>query len=277
VDEEGVRWVFPALRPEEPASAEWTATDGVAAVPSLEEIRASAERLRARRLVASAREGRPFRGAASDEGHEIDPEEALLRSYGGEGESESRASESASTDPERRLALAVGSAIHGALEIFDPAGDRESEIDRCRCRIEAVLSLLLGPADRAEARSRADELFTRFAAGPLLERLREIAPHVIARELPVLLPPGQGERSAVGFVSGAIDLLYRDPQGGSIVVADYKTDRVESPDQIRERVRIYQGQGGIYLRGIREALDLKGDFRFELWFLHAGLIEVVPM
>jgi ATP-dependent exoDNAse (exonuclease V) beta subunit len=179
-------------------------------------------------------------------------------------------------ESEQRIALAVGSAVHGALEVFDPRGDRDSEIERCRCEIEGALSLLLGPDDRAEALARAKELLTRFATGPLLERLLEIGPGIIARELPVLLPPGQTARAPVGFVSGAIDLLYRDPQSGSIVVADYKTDRVESLDQIRERVRAYAGQGGIYLRGIQEALDLKGDSRFELWFLHPGHIEVVP-
>jgi hypothetical protein len=31
----------------------------------------------------------------------------------------------------------------------------------------------------------------------------------------------------------------------------------------------------IYLRGVREALDLNDDFSFELWFVHPGHIEVV--
>jgi ATP-dependent exoDNAse (exonuclease V) beta subunit len=81
----------------------------------------------------------------------------------------------------------------------------------------------------------------------------------------------------VGFVSGAVDLLYRDPRDGSIVVADYKTDRVEGLDQIRERARSYAGQGGSYVQGVREALGLEADPRFELWFLHSGHIEVVPL
>jgi ATP-dependent exoDNAse (exonuclease V) beta subunit len=180
-------------------------------------------------------------------------------------------------EPERRVALAVGTALHSALEILDPAADPEGEIERCRGRIEAVLSVLLGPEDRRDALSRASELWTRFTRGPLLERLREIGPSVIARELPLLLPPGKAPEAPVGFVSGAIDLLYRDPHDGAIVVADYKTDRVESPSEIRERARSYAGQGGIYLQGIREALDLEGDLRFELWFLQAGRVEVVPV
>jgi hypothetical protein len=31
------------------------------------------------------------------------------------------------------------------------------------------------------------------------------------------------------------------------------------------------------LQDIRETLDLKGDFRFEMWFPQAGQIEGVPL
>jgi ATP-dependent helicase/nuclease subunit A len=275
LDGEGARWVFPALR-ESGGVAAGPATDGDAASAlTIEEIRASTEELRARRREASLRAARPFHGVASDQEHQIDPEEILLRRYGGEEESGSP--RAPFSEPERRVALALGSAVHGALEILDPAGDPEGEIGRCRREIRGVLSLLLGPEDLPEALARADDLWARFARGPLLERLRAIGSHVIARELPVLLPPGPGPQEPVGFVSGAIDLLYRDPRSGAIVVADYKTDRVESLDEIRRRASSYAGQGRIYLRGIREALDLEEDFRFELWFLHAGHVEVVSL
>ena len=54
-------------------------------------------------------------------------------------------------------------------------------------------------------------------------------------------------------------------------------ERLESLEEIRERVRGYLRQGRIYLQGIRESLDLESDFRFELWFLQLGHIEVVPL
>jgi ATP-dependent exoDNAse (exonuclease V) beta subunit len=223
---------------------------------------------------------------ASDGGHEIDPEDALLRSYGAEDEGGGAVSVASPIDPGRRVALAVGSAVHAALEVFDPQADPVAEIARCRREIEGALPLLLGPADRAAAQARAEDLLARFAGGPLLERLREIGPEIMARELPILLPPRAAGRvgppgadmpAPVGFVSGAIDLLYRDPASGAVVVADFKTDRVERTEEIRAQAHAYAGQGGIYLRGIREALDLKDDFRFELWFLYAGRIEVVPV
>jgi ATP-dependent exoDNAse (exonuclease V) beta subunit len=156
-------------------------------------------------------------------------------------------------------------------------GDREVEIERCRGEIQGVLTRLLGPDDRPVALERAGELWTRFARGPLIERLAAVGPHLIARELPLLLPPGRSPQAPVGFVSGAIDLLYRDPRDGAMVIADYKTDRVENPEEIRTRAHSYAGQGRIYLQGVREALDIEGDFRFELWFLHPGCIEVVPL
>jgi len=277
-DGEGARWVFPVLRSEDRAASELAPAEGAAAEPSVEEIRAWSEQLRERRREALLRAARPFHGVASDEDHAIDPEQALLCGYGGEGEDGSPPPRrEASLGPERRIALAVGSAVHCALESFDPAAEPGAGIERCRHQIEGALSLLLGPDDRPQARARADELLSRFANGPLLERLREIGSGIVARELPVLLPAGGGGKSPVGFVSGAIDLLYRDPESGAMVVADYKTDRIESPGEIRERALRYAGQGGIYLQGIREALDLEGDFRFELWFLHAGLIELVPL
>jgi ATP-dependent exoDNAse (exonuclease V) beta subunit len=98
---------------------------------------------------------------------------------------------------------------------------------------------------------------------------------VVARELPVLLPPAHDERGPVGFVAGAIDLVHRDPETGQLVVVDYKTDRVETPAQIAERAKAYAPQGAEYQRALRDALGLAAPPRFELWFLHAGHREVV--
>jgi ATP-dependent exoDNAse (exonuclease V) beta subunit len=278
LDGEGARWVFPALLGEDEAAAGPVAGEFTVSWPTIEEIRASAEALWTRRQEAALRAARPFHGVASDDDHSIDSEQALPGGYGDEDESASPMSlGEALLEPERRVALAVGSAVHSALEILDPTGDEDVEIERCRREIEGVLALLLGPDDLPGALERAGELWTRFARGPLLERLIAIGPNVIARELPLLRPPGREPGAPVGFVSGAIDLLYRDSQSGAIVVADYKTDRVESLEEIRERARSYAGQGGIYLQGIREALDLEQDFRFELWFLHAGRIEPVSL
>jgi ATP-dependent exoDNAse (exonuclease V) beta subunit len=102
---------------------------------------------------------------------------------------------------------------------------------------------------------------------------------VVARELPVLLPPGAAdgasEASPVGFVSGSVDLLYRDPESGRLVVADYKTDRVEGAGEIAERARAYAPQARLYAAAVRDALGLDEPPRAELWFLWPGAVQVV--
>ena len=113
-------------------------------------------------------------------------------------------------------------------------------------------------------RARARAVWERFAAGPLAARLAALAPHVVARELPVwTLPAGDGEGEPVGFVAGAIDLLYRDPESGRLVVADYKTDAVDGADLAAHAAR-YAGQGAAYVRAVAGALGLPEPPRFEL-------------
>jgi ATP-dependent exoDNAse (exonuclease V) beta subunit len=82
----------------------------------------------------------------------------------------------------------------------------------------------------------------------------------------------------VGFVSGALDLLYRDPETGDLVVADYKTDRVEVEGDLSaltDLVGAYAPQARLYARAVREALDLPEPPRAELWFLWAGRVVAV--
>jgi ATP-dependent exoDNAse (exonuclease V) beta subunit len=81
----------------------------------------------------------------------------------------------------------------------------------------------------------------------------------------------------VGVVSGAIDLLYRDPDdGGRIVIADYKTDEVATDEEMRARAAVYVSQGMLYARAIQEALELVEIPKFELWFLRPGSVVKVP-
>jgi ATP-dependent exoDNAse (exonuclease V) beta subunit len=125
------------------------------------------------------------------------------------------------------------------------------------------------------AGQRADRLLERLAEGPLLAHLHALRDRVIARELPTLSPPERGDAEPVGFVAGAIDLLYRDPASGAFVVADFKTDRVPDAEVLAERARAHATQGAVYTRAVQEALGLEERPRFELWFLDAGRIEGV--
>ncbi len=99
---------------------------------------------------------------------------------------------------------------------------------------------------------------------------------MVARELAVLLPPGAGPEGPVGFVSGAIDLVYADPGTGALVIADYKTDDVATDAEVAERARAYAPQGEAYARALREALGLPAPPRFELWFVKSGRVVAAP-
>jgi ATP-dependent exoDNAse (exonuclease V) beta subunit len=261
-DATGALWKFPALRPaEDPGLA---AEPERPSLPGPEEIALVSAGLRAERARAGAREARPFGGAASEEAH------ALLR--------EQQADRFAGERPKRRepvvdraAAMAAGGAIHRALEEWDLAADPRKEAGRQRSLLPSYLAALVEGDELERSLPVAESLLETFAAGPLLVRLRRLKDHLLARELPVLLPPGEGEHSPVGVVSGAIDLLYRDPDdGGRIVIADYKTDEVETEEEMRARAAVYLSQGELYARAIREALELVEIPRFELWFLRRG-------
>ena len=58
------------------------------------------------------------------------------------------------------------------------------------------------------------------------------------------------------------------------MIADYKTDEVETAEEIQNRAAVYAPQGAIYGRAMREALEMPEAPRFELWFLRAGQILI---
>jgi ATP-dependent exoDNAse (exonuclease V) beta subunit len=193
---------------------------------------------------------RPFRGTASN--LQAEPE----RKFAATGAS---------------VAAAVGSALHGILEHFDPDAEPEAERARHRAELGARLETLVAPAELGAALERGTDLLERLHSGPLLDRLRALG-SAAARELPILAPPSR----AVGYTAGVIDLLYADPETGEWVVADYKSDAVESEAEIRALAGTYAAQGAVYTEAVRAALELDAPPRFELWLLHAGRILPVP-
>lgn len=257
-DPTGALWKFPALRPE--GEVRLAAEPERPSLPGPEEIALVSAGLRAERDRAWKRMARPFSGAASEEAH------ALLR----EQQAEQLAGPVRRRGIDRAAAMAAGGAIHRALEEWDLAADPQKEMGRQRALLPAYLAALVEGDELGRAVPVAESLLEILAEGPLLKRLRTLKDHVLARELPVLLPPGEGERSPVGVVSGAIDLLYRDPRDGRIVIADYKTDEVETEEEIAARAAVYAPQGALYSRAVLEALELEQAPRFELWFLRAG-------
>jgi ATP-dependent exoDNAse (exonuclease V) beta subunit len=143
-------------------------------------------------------------------------------------------------------------------------------------RLARAVAAAAPPGARDAVLARARTVWFRFLAGPLAPRLAALAPHIVARELPVWVEPaGDGEHDPVGFVAGAIDLLYRDPESGEWVVADYKTDDVTGA-ALEARALSYRAQGAVYTRAVATALGLASPPRFELWFLSAGEVRTLP-
>lgn len=248
---DGVVWRFPALEPG-PSRRAATLTPG--SQPTAEQVVADEARLAVLREEAARRASRPWGGTAS-------ARHALASESGGVGE--------AGTEIDRETAMALGTAFHGVLETIR----FETPPTEWRAPIEAALAEVVGDGPE---RARADALLERFFASDLPLRLHGLAPHVIAREVPLLVRPDSERDQAFGFVAGAIDLLYRDPEDGQLVVADYKTDLVAGPGALERRVEGYAGQGEVYVRAVQEALGLPEPPRFELWFLDAGRVTTAP-
>lgn len=181
-------------------------------------------------------------------------------------------------EPSRSLALATGVALHRALELEALA---ESAPDSWRSATETAFLGEL-PGATAGERSRLQdglELLTRKA---LFARLRALRPHVLARELPLLAgvpdeAEGSGHRALDGVV-GTLDLLYRDPDSGEIVVADFKTDEIPADamaETVAAKVARYRPQLELYGRAVEAALSLDRPPRLELWLLGVDRIELV--
>ncbi len=180
----------------------------------------------------------------------------------------------------RPLARAVGTAVHAALERLDLSGDPARAWGAGREELAARLRRELVPPLRERAEADALACWDTLASGPLAARLRVLAARVVARELPVLLAPETlPDRGAVlapvaGFVTGSIDLLYRDERGG-LVVVDYKTGRpAEGAEAAAQRAR-HAHQGALYCHAVSEALAVPDGVppRFEIWWLRTGVVE----
>ena len=274
----GARVVLPALWPEEPDAARERG-DEAGQWPGEDAIQSQESALRDRRAEAARRASRPRGGRASEEDHgplaEPGPQPDPVARAGAEEGSGDGGEAGPTAAIARPEAQAVGAAVHRALEELDlAASDPVGAIEGLRPVVRA--SLVAAGAEAAgldveRAEARAVDLLRGFARGPLGRRLREIGPHVVARELPLLLRPAPGEEP-LEFVAGVADLVYRDREGGALVVVDFKTDAVEDPAELRARAEAYRAQGARYTRALAEALELGEVPRFELWFLAAGRI-----
>jgi ATP-dependent helicase/nuclease subunit A len=178
----------------------------------------------------------------------------------------------------REVAMAVGVAVHRMLEQWPldevPAEEElQAALESARAGVAADLESTLPVPLLPPARQRADELIDRIASGTLLQRLVDIGPSVVGREVPILLPADAG---AAGFVSGALDLIYGDAATGRLTIVDFKTDRVDDEHAIAERAAAYQAQEELYARAVHLALDLDQPPATELWFLWPDRLWINP-
>jgi ATP-dependent exoDNAse (exonuclease V) beta subunit len=218
-------------------------------VPPAAEVHRQAAFLEERRAAAADRQRRSFTVGVTDLVHPLQ--------YGG-----SRP-EGAEPTAEGAVAAAVGTEIHRLLEILDLQSDPARQLAARRAESEERLVAAV-PREWAEgAAARFRELLNRLLEGRCMERLASLAGAVVARELPLLLPPP--DERVLGFVTGNVDLVYRE--GSGLVVADYKTDRLGGEEALRDRVERYRPQVEIYARALAEALELDETPRTELWFL----------
>jgi ATP-dependent helicase/nuclease subunit A len=258
IDDIGVRWWFPALEPRAEDRLGGAALQRLK-LPTESEIAQASQRLAELKTSAVERMGRPLGAAASARAHD---ELADLRVERFQRPAGSR---------DAAVARTVGTAIHRVLEEFDFGADLDAEWERQRNALARDLALDVSRDARGTALEASRRLLDRIATGSLFERLRALADRIVARELSVLLPPAE-PNGPVGYLAGVIDLVYRDPDSGELVVADYKTDSLPNSAAAQQRVAAYAGQGAVYQRAIREALDLSYTPRFELWFLDADQI-----
>jgi ATP-dependent helicase/nuclease subunit A len=245
-----------------------TALSSACAQPELPTPTAIAVELRAlreQREQARLHQARPFSTAASDGGHDFNPADAGLVE---------NAEEQAGSS--RRVARAVGVAVHRVLELSDLTVNRAEEFERRLESLGGMLPCLVHVNDLPGALERARALLVGMRDNGLWDRFFDLQTDVVARELDVLLVPTLELGEATGYVSGNIDLLYRDSASGEWVIADYKSDFVDTEAELEERIAGYRAQGRTYVKALRGALQLPDDPRFELWFLHPGRVVVVP-
>ena len=177
------------------------------------------------------------------------------------GRSEEESAVPAATARTRDLGRAAGNIVHRLLERWR-GESREAtlaslaELSRATAETEG--------ADREKLERETRSIVEAFLDSRLAARLS--AAEVLGRELPMLLRRETGQ-----VLRGSIDLLYRDADG-SIVVADYKTDRETDEDRLRD---LYGEQLAAYAESVRRALELGKPPRTEIWSVRTGSIVVL--
>ena len=125
-----------------------------------------------------------------------------------------------------RTGSAIGSAVHGVLQLVDLANPRNThELVVQQCEIEGI-------ADRTGIVRRLVEAALSSTA------VQAAAEHPHHKELFVAAPIDSR------VIEGYVDLLVETPDG--LVVVDYKTDSVRSEDDVDVKLGAYELQAAAY-------------------------------
>ena len=255
LDSEGIRWRF--LGRADTGSAARRRHETPSWVPTAGSVAEQMADLESRREAAARRMERPRHTAASSESA------SKLLALAGRHEPTDLGPRPAVN---RDLAMLVGTAIHRMFEEWDLGEDATEQLAHGRAQVESRLTAWLPGPEGVDAIEVAREILDRFEGGSLWQRWLAIADRIVARELPMLgSPPEEGP--ALDFLAGAIDLIYRDPEDERLVIADFKTDRVETEDAVTARALAYEAQEQVYAAAVQAALELPEPPRTELWFL----------
>ena len=140
-----------------------------------------------------------------------------------------------------------------------------------RTQIEGLADAVRGFVPQArliEVVRTARELLEEADRRGILYELFDRREQILGREVPVLLP----DHESGGAIVGTLDLLYRDPNTGQLVVADFKTDALQSQEEFEQRREHYLAQGRVYQDAVALMFPEEEAPAFELWFLSANRI-----
>ena len=151
--------------------------------------------------------------------------------------------------------------------------------------ISAQIDSLIERGMMIEAQRNALDIASldAFFKTPLARRMLTVPPDRLWREVPFLIGLSPSEALLEDLdayddserirAQGVIDCLFEEADGG-LVLLDYKTDAIKTPELVAERTQMHLPQMRVYARAV-EAVFGKPPKEMYLCFLNAG--QVVPV
>lgn len=156
-----------------------------------------------------------------------------------------------------------GTATHLVLQYL-AFGNRDVE-----GQVERLLQRTLLTQEQAQAVDR--RALARFLDTPLAEELRRadrvLREYRFTRLMDARLYDGGAAEGEHILLQGVVDCCFETPQG--LTVVDFKTDWVESAEEIAQRAERYRPQLEAYSQALERVLE-KEVTRRVLYFLHPG-------